>query len=142
MKLLMQKNLGALRPVDEAGEQALQKIKNGAVLMIEAKQPRNGSHHKLYFALVNIVFQNQEIYETPEQLHNALKIAAGIYEPLTMPNGTVHKIPGSIAFNRMDQVAFSAFYDKVCDLIAEHFIPGISSEDLKREVESMIGAST
>lgn len=137
----MQKHLGALRPIDEAGEQALQKLKNGAVVTVEAKQPRNVKMHKLYFALVNVVFQNQENYETPEQLHNALKIAAGIYEPLTMPNGTVHKIPGSIAFHKMDQAAFGEFYNRVCDLVAKYFLPGIATEDLKREISEMVGIS-
>jgi hypothetical protein len=40
----------------------------------------------------------------------------------------------------MDQFEFSQFYDRVCDLVAKHFLPGVSVEALKAEVEEMIGA--
>lgn len=140
MKLLMCKDLGHLSPVDQAGEDALRKIKQGDVVRVEVKKPRNGKHHRLYWQLISTVWENQERYETAEQLHNALKIAAGIYEPLEMPGGVVHKIPGSISFDTMDQLEFSAFYDRVCDLVAKHFLPGVTSEQLKAEVEQMIGA--
>jgi hypothetical protein len=39
----------------------------------------------------------------------------------------------------MDQSAFDIFYDRVCDLIAAHFLPGVTSDQLKAEVETMIG---
>lgn len=140
MKFLARRDLGHLTPVDSAGEDALRKLKFGDIVTIEVKKPRNGKHHRLYWALIGIVWENQEQYETPEQLHSALKIAAGIYDPLPMPGGAIHKIPGSIAFDSMDQTAFSAFYDRVCDLVAKHFLPGVTSEQLKAEVEQMIGA--
>jgi hypothetical protein len=142
MKFLAYKTLGGLKPADDAGEEVMRKISMGAFVMCEVKRSRNINHHRLYFALVTKVFQNQERYETVEQLHSALKLAAGIYEPLKMPNGDVHKIPGSIKFEKMDQLEFSAFYDRVCDLIAKHFLPGVTSVELKAEVEQMIGAST
>lgn len=139
MKFLARKDLGHLSPVDPAGEEALRKLKFGDVVTVEIKKPRNGNHHRLYWALLGVVFDNQEQYETVEQLHSALKIAAGIYDPLTMPNGTVYKIPGSIAFDKMDQTEFSAFYDRVCDLIAQHFLPGVTSAELRAEVAQMTG---
>jgi hypothetical protein len=142
MKLLMQKHLGTLRPVDDAGAEALTKLKNGATLSVEVKQPRNGKHHRLYWALVGVVFQNQERYPDVETLHSALKIAAGIRTEIELPTGVKGYIPGSIAFHKMDQLDFSAFYDRVCDLIAKHFLPGVTSAELKAEVEQMIGAST
>jgi hypothetical protein len=140
VKFLARKDLGHLTPVDETGEEALRKLKFGDVVTVEVKKPRNGKHHRLYWALVGIVHHNQDRYETTEQLHTALKIAAGHYELLTMPNGNEYKIPRSIAFDTMDQLEFSQFYDRVCDLVAKHFLPGVSVEALKAEVESMIGA--
>lgn len=140
MKFLARKDLGHLTPVDTAGEEALRKLKFGDVVTVEVKKPRNGKHHRLYWALVGIVHHNQDRYETTEQLHSAIKIAAGHYELLTMPNGNEYKIPRSIAFDKMDQTEFSAFYDRVCDLVAKHFLPGVSVESLKTEVEIMIGA--
>lgn len=141
MKFLARKDLGHLTPVDQAGEDYLRKLKFGDVVAVEVKKPRNVKFHRLYWQLVSTVFENQERYETPEQLHSALKIAAGIYDPLPMPNGVIHKIPGSIAFDKMDDTEFSAFFDRVCDLIAQHFLPGITVAALKHEIEVMIGAA-
>jgi hypothetical protein len=39
----------------------------------------------------------------------------------------------------MDQTEFSDYYDRVCDVVAEQFLPGVKVAALKAEVESMIG---
>lgn len=140
-RFLAQKHLGSLRPADEAGEDALRKIGNGEVVSIELKRPRNIKHHRMFWALMTIVHSNMDEarYPTVEDLVAAVKIAAGLRTRIVLPNGEVGFIPGSIAFHKMDQTAFSAFYDKVCDLIAKHFLPGVTSDQLREEVEIMTG---
>jgi hypothetical protein len=39
----------------------------------------------------------------------------------------------------MDQTAFSDFYNRVCDLICKHFLPGVESDALREDVEIMCG---
>jgi hypothetical protein len=141
VKILARKQFGTLRPVDEAGEDALRAIANGSLIQIEIKRPRNVQHHRKYWALVSIVAQNTERYPDAETVHEAIKIAVGLRTQIQLPDGTVGYIPGSIAFHKMDQDAFSIFYDRVCDAVAKYFLPGVNSEDLKREVESMIGVA-
>lgn len=141
MKLLCRKELGKLVPVDVAGQEALRDVKQGSLVSVEIKRPRNVQHHRLYWALVSLVWENQERYPSAEDLHAAIKIAAGIRTQIELPNGTIGFIPGSISFHKMTQTEFSAFYDRVCDLVAEHFLPGCSSDELKAEVSSMIGAA-
>lgn len=138
-KFLARRELGKLVPVDQAGEDALRKLRFGTFVTVEIKQPRNGRHHALYWVLVSEVFKHQSQYETVDQLHDALKLAAGIYTQLKMPSGVVYKIPGTIAFSDMDQTSFAEFYDRICDLVAEHFLPGVNIPELKATVESMIG---
>jgi len=140
MKFLARKGLGHLAPVDAAGEDALRKIKMDALVTIEVKRPRNGKHHRLYWALIGVVFQNQERYETPELIHSALKLATGHYDLVKSPSGKEYRIPKSTSFEAMDQSAFSAYYERVCDVIARDFLPGVSVDDIKAEVEQMIGA--
>lgn len=141
MKFIAQKHLGALRPTDEAGQEALRKLGNGELVTVEFRKSRNIKHHRLFWALMSIVHQNMdhERYPTVEDLTSAVKITAGLRTRIELPNGEVGFIPGSIAFNKMDQAAFSEFYDRVCDLIAKHFLPGVESEALKDEVEIMCG---
>lgn len=140
-RFLAQKHLGSLRPADEVGEDALRKIGNGEVVSIELKRPRNIKHHRMFWALMTIVHSNMDEarYPSVEDLVAAVKIAAGLRTRIVLPNGEVGFIPGSIAFHKMDQSAFSEFYDRVCDLIAKHFLPGVTSDQLRAEVEIMTG---
>ena len=119
----------------------MRKLGQGEVVMIEMKRPRNVKHHRMFWALMSLVWENMDSarYPTVDDLVSAIKIAAGHRTRIELPNGEIGFIPGSIAFHKMDQAAFSDFYDRVCDLIAKHFLPGVSSADLKREVEIMIG---
>lgn len=140
-RVLLEKHFTSLRPLDQAGENALSRFKQGDIVAVEMKKPRNPKFHRLYWSLITIVHQNMDgdRYPTPEDLHAAIKIAAGIRTQIQLPDGTIGFIPGSTAFHKMDESAFSEFFDKVCDLIAKHFIPGISNADLKAEVEIMTG---
>lgn len=141
MKFLAHKVLAGLRAVDEAGEEALRSLPTGELVMVEVKRPRNLSHHRLYWALVSLVHENlnETAYPTAEDFSAALKVCAGIRTQITMPNGTVAYIPGSISFAKMDQAEFAKFFDRVCDLITQHFLPGVTSAELRSQVEQMTG---
>jgi hypothetical protein len=134
---------GSLHAVDPHGEAVLGKIGRGDVVSIEVKRPRNVQHHRLYWALVGLVHDNldHERYPTPEDLSDAIKIAAGHRKRIELPSGEVGFIPKSIAFHKMDQAEFDSFYERVCDLIALHFLPGVNKDDLRMEVSMMIGAA-
>lgn len=142
-KVLMTKHFGALRPADSVAEAALSRIKNADTVLVEFRRPRNLSHHKMFWALMGLVHDNldHDRYPTVEDFVAAVKIAAGLRTRIELPNGDVGFIPGSIAFHKMDQDEFSKFYDRVCDLIAKHFLPGVNTDDLRREVEIMIGVA-
>lgn len=140
-KVLCSKHFGSLRPVDAAGEEVLRKIGQGELVEVEVKRKRNIRHHRMFWALMTIVWEQMDTarYPTTEDLVAAVKIAAGLRTRIELPNGDVGFIPGSIAFHKMDQSAFDAFYERVCDLIAQHFLPGVTTEELRFEVETMIG---
>ena len=134
----MVKHLTSLRPSDSAGEEMLRNIKHGELVSIEVRRPRNVYHHRKFFALLNIVFENQEKYQTVEQLLTMFKIATGHCETMETPKGTIY-IPKSIAFHKMDQDEFSLFWDKCIKLVVTRILPGITKEDLERELLEIIG---
>jgi hypothetical protein len=141
-RFLAEKGLGgSLRPVDANGEEALRRIKAGAIVTVEVKQPRNVRFHRMYWGLIHIVWENmpEDRYPSPEDLHAAIKIAAGVRTRIELPNGEVGFIPGSVAFHKMDEAAFHKFYDRVCDLVARNFLPGVDQDELRAEVERLIG---
>ena len=141
-RFLVTKHLNSLRAVDEAGEEAMRRIGHGELVMVEMKRPRNVRHHRMFWALMTLVWEqmDNERYPTVEDFVAAVKIAAGLRTRIELPNGDVGFIPGSIAFHRFDQAEFDAFYERVCHLISRHFLPGVESGDLRREVSIMIGA--
>lgn len=143
MKFLAVKHLGSLRPADVAGEDVLRKLGQGQFVEIELRRPRNVRFHRKYWALVTLVWNqmDEERYPTAEDLHAAIKIAAGLRTRIELPDGTVGFIPGSIAFHKMTEDDFTAFFDRVCNLIAEYFLPGVTDAELRAEVESLIGVS-
>lgn len=141
-KALMRKELNGLRPLDAQGEEALSKIKLGDMVMVEFKRPRNAKHHRKLWALLSLVIGNQDHYQTAEQLLNGLKCATGHADEYPMKNGQgVVMIPRSISFASMDQTEFEQWYDRAIAVICKHVIPGLSQEDLKREVLDMIGGN-
>lgn len=142
-KFLAQKRFNTLIPYDEAGEEALAGIPHKATVTVEVKQPRNPDFHRKYWALVSLVWQNvdQSLYPTMETLHEALKISAGLRTEFHLPSGKVGFIPGSISFAKMDDTAFNEFFNTVCRMVGEHFIPGLEPGELRDEVERIIGAA-
>ena len=139
-KALCIKYLGSLRPADEAATQYFQQIKDRELVSVQVSRPRNLQFHKKYWALIGLVWNNidQDRYPSTDDLHGAIKIAVGLRTRIELPSGEVGFIPGSIAFHKMDEFTFSDFYNNVADLIAKHFIPGVSVTALKEEVESML----
>ena len=135
------KRAGALIPYDDAAKAVLDKFGQGTVIWMDPKQPRNERHHRKYWALISLVWDNvdHEQYPSPEDLHDAIKISVGLRTRIHLPSGKLAYRAGSIAFSKMDQTEFSKFYDRVCDLIAKHFLPGVTSETLKHEVEQLTG---
>lgn len=142
-RFLAVKQLGVLRPVDENGEDALRHLKHGVIVEIEVKTRRRIKHHRLYWALISKVWENidHDDFPTPENLSDTVKLCVGVREQLILPDGSFSFKPGSIAFHKMDQTEFNTFYDRVCDLLARRFLPGVTNEQLKHEVELMIGVA-
>ena len=141
MRCLMKKSFGgALMPADDMATEVFENIKNGELVMVTILKPRNLKHHRLYWGLVSLVWDqcDQDRYPTRSDLHNALKIFAGIRTRIVLPDGTKGFIPGSVSFSSMDQMAFNQFYDTICDIVARDVLPGIDERDLRMEVESMI----
>jgi len=142
MKILARRVPQGLVAADAVAAEDLRKLKVGDTVVLEVKKARNPRHHALYWALVSKVWDNvdHKIYPTKDRLHDALKFAAGIRETfINLETGEEMERVGSTAFESMDQTQFSDFYERVCDLIAVHFLPGVTKAELRSEVEEMIG---
>lgn len=138
MQILMKKHLGQLAPADETAYDLLKRVAHGELVMVELKRPRNLGHHKKLFALLRAVYPSAG-YPNEYALLNALKVYLGHYTVSQTKKGRPIATTKSISFAAMDQTEFAAFYDGCVEAIVEHFLPGVTSEQLRGQVEDMCG---
>ena len=102
----------------------LETMKAGTWLRIETAVPRHGKHHRKFFALLQLIAENSETYDTVEKALVAVELIVGHFEPAIHPEtGELLQVPKSIAFESLDQDAFDAFYSAAIDGVLRHILP-------------------
>ncbi len=139
MKIIAQNHLGTLRPVDDKGREYVGKLRHGQQVEIEIKRARNPRQFRLYWGLVGLIFPQQSRYTTQEQLSNALKCSVGWCDEITLRDGRIMAVPKSMSFSNMKQDEFEPFFDRVIEVVISKIIPGLKDDDLRRELELMVG---
>lgn len=134
---IMVKRLGAFRPTDDEGTEAMQKIGDGELVKVTWSRPRNIHFHNKFFAMLGIVLKNQEHYQSMDELLNVCKIEIGHVTAVSTGRGTVYW-PKSISFAKMDETEFSAFYNRAVDWVLKDVIPGLQRQHLDAEVEDQL----
>ena len=132
--LYLYAHLGVLKPVDDDGRSFIAR-KQGKTLRCEVTEPRNIGHHRKFFAMLNIVLQNQDHYQSIDQLLNVCKMRIGHVESVMTKHGLI-EWPASISWAKMDQDAFEAFYDRAVKWVCLEVIPGLAEKQLRAEVET------
>jgi len=122
MKIALIKQLnGTFKPAYDSDYEKTKRIKAGDLVEVDIKKPRNYEFHKKFFALINLVYENQEIYHNVEDLREDLIIASGFYVDRTALGGELVRRAKSVSFASMDELEFSDLYNKVVDTIVKHF---------------------
>ena len=136
-ELMMVKTAFGFKPADDQSDEAMKSFKFGDVIKMKVTKPRNGKHHRKYWALCKLVSDNTDNGWKPDEVDYLFKVATGHCDMITDTKGNIHKRPKSISYASMDQVAFNAFYDQVIDLVCKHIIPGMDESDLRQELENI-----
>ena len=144
-KALFVKHLNSLRPTDDDGEAIIRTLGQGELVQVEVKRPRNIRHHRYFFALINLVWENSdhEKWPTVDDLLTEVKLITGHYDRrvIEFQGQKVNVLtPKSISFAAMDQPAFEAFFTRVCDWVSQSVIPGTTEAELRAELEAMVAA--
>jgi len=136
VEVLMRKDFGGLKPDSETAFKVLGKIGTGTVVTVDVKDPRRRSvqQHRLFFALLNRAFDNQEYYPTLDMFRYALTVRLGYFEKFKFLDGEVIPIPKSLAFANMTHEEFSKFMDEAAAAIEEML--GMGKDELLAEVYS------
>ena len=99
----------------------------------EFTKKRNIKFHKKFFALLNLVFENQELYINIEHLRKDLTISAGYYILRYNFEGVEITEAKSISFANMDEIEFSEFYNRVIDVVVKWL--GIEKQDIIENIQ-------
>jgi hypothetical protein len=137
-EFIARRQMGALRPIDAAGEEALADIPSGELVRVKISRPRNPGHHRKWRALIAAIFPHQDTYPTEDLLIAAMKVALGYGDTVKLPDGRQIIVPRSLSFAKLDQAGFDAFYARALKLILERILPGVGKEELEREVEDIL----
>ena len=137
VKFLVVRKLSGLFPVDESGAAVIRKFDLGEVVSIDVKRPRNVAFHRKFFALLHVVFENQEAYKSIDDLLEIAKLRTGHCHTVATKYGEV-KITDSISFAKMDESAFGDFYDRACKWVCDEVIPGLDRQGLDDEVRAQL----
>lgn len=122
-----------LVPSTRDSENWLDRVNSEKPVLLDPRQPRNGTHHNLYWAILAEVAHNTERYKSGAALHEGIMMQLGMCEKriIVMPNGgwEVTCDRDSTAFEKMDQAAFSEYFDTAM---------GIIQKDMGFDVEALI----
>lgn len=100
----------ALQPEMEMDRKALDGVAQGQRVKVEIKEFRNVGRHRAYWKMLHEMVAATECALSPERLHEVIKLETGVVDLIRLPNGMTVAIPGSIAFDKMDEDEFVAFF--------------------------------
>lgn len=117
----------------------LETLRPGTWLRFEWSSPRNGKHHRKLMALLQLVAENSEAYNTIDKALIAVKLAAGHFEPAIHPTtGELIQIPKSIAYESMPQEEFEAFYSEAIDGVLRFILPQMDRQTADRLMDMIV----
>lgn len=146
MKAVLIKSPKGLRGSTPADQDAwakfkrrLETMKPGTWLRMEWSRPRNGKHHRKMFALLQLVAENSEVYDTPQKALAAVKLAAGYFDAMPDPRtGEIVPVLHSVSYDAMDQDAFEQFYSAALDGVLQVVLPTMPRETAEHLMDMII----
>lgn len=132
--VMLSRDRMGLFPADAHSEEVLMSIPHGKIVKAEIRQPRNGKHHRQFFALISEIFNHQSVYPTLPSLLDAIKLWVGHVDYVRTLDGATIPKPKSISYSKQDEIAFGQFSQKVVELILTELLPLVNKEELKTKI--------
>ena len=86
---LVKQGNNSFLPSHDSDYELCKKIKVGSTVSCEIKQPRNVAFHRKFFALINLVFENQEVFDNIDFMRKEITKAAGFYDEYLNHKGVI-----------------------------------------------------
>lgn len=112
-----QGKLEGLTPADERAYARFKKklgaLSPGDTISFEHRFPRSPKFHRLHFAMLGMLFDNQEQFANPEDMRKWVEVGAGHCQFVPGPKGRLVALPLSIAYDSLDDTEFYEHHIKV-----------------------------
>jgi len=140
-EVLVRKELGGLRPASDEAFKVLSKIKAGTVLVADVRDPRRRSNarHSYWFAIVTMLYENQELYRDFDDFRRCLLIRLGRCTYYPQRNGEPIPQAKSVSFAKMTEEEFGRLVDDTLEFANEL---GFERATLEAEARAFVGEST
>lgn len=143
-RVFLKRTVDGFVPADAAAEELCGKFKVGEQYRADIVKPRSLHHHRLFMALLQLTFQNQERYTDPRAFRREVARQAGHVEEHVTADGEVIEIPLSYDFDTVpDQVEFHQKFARAMSVCA-NMMHGLGVEELEAELsrycDDMYGA--
>ena len=132
-----------LVPLHDSDLDLKKRLRVGSVVRCKVSNPRNYEHHKKFFALVRLTFDNLPLPLVEKwNIRNEYDMLRRFKRDLGYFTNTIneygeHEIDYlSISFAAMEQHEFEQFYNQCIDLVLFKYIKGIDKQDLITEIEN------
>jgi len=132
-----------LVPLYDSDFDMKKRLKVGSTVKCKVSNPRNYEHHKKFFALVRLTFENLPCnlaeywnIHNEEDMLRRFKRDLGYYTSTLNERGEREIEYQSISFAAMEQYEFKRFYNQCIDLVLYKYIKGIDQQDLITEIEN------
>lgn len=135
MKILVTKLGSTLRAFGDNDREQINTLESGKTYEVEIRLGRNLAFHRKYFKMLKTVYENQEQFETLEDLRTYVIMKAGYIHRIPTPKGEI-LLPKSISFAKMDEAEFKELYEDSGEVLAR--LIGVSYPDLMNELNEFL----
>jgi hypothetical protein len=139
--------LEGLTPADDRAYARFKKklglMRPGDTISFEHRFPRSPKFHRLHFAMLGLLFDNQEQFANSEDLRKWIEVGAGHCQFVPGPGGRLVALPLSIAYDSLDDAEFYEHHIKVVAFLrstaATRFLwPQIGDQDAGQAMDALL----
>jgi hypothetical protein len=122
---------------DAQAAEVLNAIKLGEVVRVDTVKERNVKQHRLFWVMCHAL--GEALGQPTKVVADALKLRTGHFTEVQTLDGELLRIPDSIAFNAMDQIAFNAFFNECCREVCAAWLPHMTPGKWRKDILQMMG---
>lgn len=133
-RIFLRRTLTGFMAADADAAEAVKNFKVGQIFRADVVRPRSYTHHKLAMALLQLTFENQDVYDDFEIFRKAVAREAGHVVRYPDLNGEMVTEAGSLSYDAIpDDIEFGKVMASMMTVCA-HLLHDIGLDELEAEV--------